>query len=266
MLIDVATLQLVDDVWCAKACDWPSPGAPDATAHRALPTVDMGEYAQGFRVASGPGWLSVSFAPKNTRKGVGCRVMALAWAGAVGLQEAAGAWRLVVNVRGGNSEVRGLLTLQVLADAHWRCAVLDQTDVVQLDADRTSATEYETAAVEYVSKSMPGWEHPSACALQMKKVRGKPDGILTHASSGRIVVIEAKHRPVTFEEGASQLFQYAAQARWALDRLIENVRFALVTSDPQAERKLQAWRELMRRACPTTILVPEECVKNVTKT
>lgn len=263
MSLDVATLRLDGDTWIAKSRDWPLPGEPDAGAGRALPALDLGRWARDCRFASGPGWLTVSFAPRDPSKGVGCRVMAQAWAGAVALKEAAGASKLAIIARGGYTEVRGLLTLQVLADARWRSEVLDQTEVVLLAPDRMTPVEYEAAAVEHVVKSMPGWESVDPGSLRMPKVRSEPDGLLTHASSGRIVIVEAKDRPVTFEEGASQLFQYAAQARWALTCPSGNVRFVLVTSDATAERKLEEWRALMRQACPTTIVVPEECLKHV---
>lgn len=264
--LDVSTLRLTADTWYASAGDWPPSGVLDANAHSAVPTVELGRSARDFRVSSEPGWLSVSFAPKDPKQGVGCRVMAQAWLGAVGLHEAAHASTLVVTVRDGTTHVRGLLTLQVLADARWRSEVLDQTDVVLRARQGASPRRYEAAAVEFVASSLPGWERLDPGLLQMQHVESESDGLLKRASDGRIVVIEAKARSVTFEEGASQLFQYAAQARWALNRPSGSVRFVLVTSDAAAARKLDEWRTIMRRAAPRTILVPAECLRHVTLT
>ena len=189
--------------------------------------------------------------------------MAVAWAAATQLVRGEPAARLLISICGGHSEVRGLLTLQVLADPQWRAAVLDQTQVVALPSVGGSSKEYESMAVEHVVKSMPGMSRLDPADLRLPKVRSAPDGLLRDARSGRVVVIEAKDRSVDFEEGASQLFQYAAQARWSLRCPAEKLQSVLVTSDVDAERKLDQWRALVRAPSPAAILVPAECAKHL---
>lgn len=193
----------------------------------------------------------------TTKKGVGCRVvgdtlckLALRYRSIERLPE-----RIFIQATP-SVQTRALLTLAALTRPRTRGEILSTFELEHIAAGANESAEaYEKRAVALALMRFPGYRKLEPARLLVKGVRSIPDGLFLGEVDGTLVIVEVKKRAPDFEEGASQIVQYYAQAKSHPEFRHLTIQTRLITAERYPTQCYNVWQDLMSSTRELSFLV-----------